>query len=559
MKKKTTSVLSFKFIAFCCLTLFLSFVSQAQTQDTLHVNYDNIKVTPHDTALAKMDAWIKSLNGAHVDINVYAYYSKIEFKKYAQQRADEMFLILNRKARSQFTIVFIGPKKGENSQRSRVDIVYTRPLTEAEKAAIAAKEAEAKAEEAKKAAEKEAEKAAKAAEKEKKSAGKAKGAEAGAAAGVAAGAAGAEKDKKSDKDKKSEKDKEEKGEGDDQDYGQASTRDFNDGYSISGEEVLYIKRAKLVVAQTGNKEVDANLFRAVKEFWNFSDNPTQMPYKDVIEAKKENKKDSVAIISFIQIKTWFPVKRGPVTIKLPYFGYAVAIETGRGKLLIKQFINKETGKAPTLLSFVSAISFMNDVCKIVDENKLKKSKVDKFYDERTAALKEKTLYLAQSQIHPNLPIEEIGSVYTSPFKIVSDKDFEKAILEKQDVAYVFVIETPNPQHTCFHYIMSAKTGQVYLFDYGAPVSFMPSGVKDATNSGLIDKPNFNRYEKGVNAAIADNNKRVESKTKDEDAAKAKAEKEAKKAEEKKKKDEAAAAEKEEKKKKKEEKEAAEKK
>src|SRR4051812_48928104 len=82
--------------------LFTTTVS-AQKYDTLHLYYNQISVQPHDTTLAKMDKWIKSLNGKHQDIKIVAYYHKFEFKKYAQERVDEMFLTVNRKARSLFT------------------------------------------------------------------------------------------------------------------------------------------------------------------------------------------------------------------------------------------------------------------------------------------------------------------------------------------------------------------------------------------------------------------------------------------------------------------------
>jgi hypothetical protein len=109
------------FLAAMLLTTALS----AQKHDTLHLYYSNIAVTPHDTTLAKMDKWIKSLNGRHQDIRVVAYYHKFEFKKYAQERLDEMFLTINRKARSLFTITEQVAQKGKDYQRTTVDIIYT--------------------------------------------------------------------------------------------------------------------------------------------------------------------------------------------------------------------------------------------------------------------------------------------------------------------------------------------------------------------------------------------------------------------------------------------------
>ena len=113
----------------------------AKAQDTLHLNFHHTQVTVHDSIQKKVEAWAKSLNGQHVNISVYGYYHRAEFKKFAQQRCDEMFLVLNRKARSLITIDFIGPKKGEDYQRTRVDIIYTNSDANV-KAAAAAEKAE---------------------------------------------------------------------------------------------------------------------------------------------------------------------------------------------------------------------------------------------------------------------------------------------------------------------------------------------------------------------------------------------------------------------------------
>lgn len=153
------------------LAVIICFITASlftKAQDTLHLNFHHTQVTVHDSLQKKVEAWAKSLNGKHVNINVYGYYHRPEFRKFAQQRCDEMFLVLNRKARSLITIESIGPKKGEDYQRTRVDIVYYDPsaINAAQKAKLES-EAAAKAEEAKMKAEEKAKDAAEKAEKEK--------------------------------------------------------------------------------------------------------------------------------------------------------------------------------------------------------------------------------------------------------------------------------------------------------------------------------------------------------------------------------------------------------
>ncbi len=117
------------------LALFCAVASHGKAQyDTLHIYYHNTAVTPHDTSLAKLDRWIKSLNGNKVDLTVVGYYHKLEFKKFAQERVDEMFLVLNRKSRSSFNIQEMVTKKGKDYQRTTVDLIYKRPAA-AEKTA----------------------------------------------------------------------------------------------------------------------------------------------------------------------------------------------------------------------------------------------------------------------------------------------------------------------------------------------------------------------------------------------------------------------------------------
>jgi hypothetical protein len=104
--------------ALCVLTIGIS------AQDTLHLHYHPMHLAPHDSVQARIDSWIKTLDGKKQDLTVYAYYEKDEFKKYSVQRADELFIVLNRKARDLFDIKFIGPKKGDKTQRALVDIIY---------------------------------------------------------------------------------------------------------------------------------------------------------------------------------------------------------------------------------------------------------------------------------------------------------------------------------------------------------------------------------------------------------------------------------------------------
>lgn len=117
---KKINLKSFLVLAIVTL-LALPGVSQ---KDTLHVYYKGFETKLPDTSDAKVGAWAKKLKGQKVDIQVICYYDKGDYKKYAQERTEDMFLIVNRKARDYVTITSNITKKGERSQRSLVDIVY---------------------------------------------------------------------------------------------------------------------------------------------------------------------------------------------------------------------------------------------------------------------------------------------------------------------------------------------------------------------------------------------------------------------------------------------------
>jgi len=106
-------------------TVLVLLISMAvKAQDTLHLDFGNTQVVPDKPMEDKIVAWGKTLNGKKQDIMIVAYYHKSEFKKFAEQRVEEMFLSVNRKVRSLVNIKSQEAKKGEDYQRTRVDIIY---------------------------------------------------------------------------------------------------------------------------------------------------------------------------------------------------------------------------------------------------------------------------------------------------------------------------------------------------------------------------------------------------------------------------------------------------
>lgn len=112
-----------RFFLFCA---FIIIGASAYSQkDTLHIYYMGMQTAILDSNDAKITRWVKSLNGRHVDLEIYTYYDNSDFKKYMNERMENLHMVVNRKARDQISVKFMGPVKGKKSQRSVADVVYT--------------------------------------------------------------------------------------------------------------------------------------------------------------------------------------------------------------------------------------------------------------------------------------------------------------------------------------------------------------------------------------------------------------------------------------------------
>lgn len=116
----------FKFPFLLLIFFTVQFNSTLAQTDTLHLDYPGIQTKLPDSLDNKLNEWAKkiTLTNQKFDIDVVAYYQESSFKKYAQERSSDMFLILNRKAREAINISFVGSKRGKKFQRSRVDVIY---------------------------------------------------------------------------------------------------------------------------------------------------------------------------------------------------------------------------------------------------------------------------------------------------------------------------------------------------------------------------------------------------------------------------------------------------
>lgn len=487
----------------------LSLRSHAQT-DTLHLYYNQIKTQLHDTSLAKMDRWIKSLNGNHTTINVVAYYSQSDYKKYAQERADDLFLVINRKARPLFTIETIGPKKGKNSQRSTVDIIYMRPVSPAEAAAAEAKlqaQAAEKAEAIKTAA---AEKERKEAEKKeydkviadkKKEESKQKSAFAEEikkkekAADTSKDVAQVEEKKEELKEEK--KDEQTAGSEGSLDRADPGSRRGDGALNISGEEIAMVKTARIILTMTRSPYVDSILVKAVRDFWTFNKNVSTMPLMEAYELAKTDK--NVLLLFTTDIYSILRTK----TERRESHGKGLVLEKGKSKVLLTSFFpgsNDPRNVTQETVDF--AVSAMNSLLTNMDEQKLNKyRRINLPFEKNSALLKDKTLLIPSGWLSKGLKPAEVGSHYHGKFEVVTYDVYRQAIINKKNYAYVMPVPfVQGGVISIYDYLMDAETGSIYyihrpsMFQDLAKIA--PIGdVYDLANSENISARNLEKYNK----------------------------------------------------------------
>jgi hypothetical protein len=478
MKKTLSLKLRIKTIVF--LFALILFTKSGFSQDTLHLNYIALQPKMPDTTEAKITDWAKKLNGKHMDVEILAYYSQSDFKKYSTERSEDVYLIVLRKARDFVTITKNDVVKGAKSQRSRVDIVYwptgSDPIAK-EKAEKDKKEAEAKkAADEKALAEKTKKDEVKANEKQKDKLAETKVKDSGSNKNKKETGETKEKNQKEKTDNKADKSStDEQNNKAELSYGRPKKKPTNEGSNVTRTDMIQIKASKIIVAQIGNKDLDDALFNAVKNFWTFTSDIGQMPYNKAMELAK--KSDSVLVLSQTQTSSSsLPRDYGNTgwQYKRISGGRMIMIENGKQKVLLGNnipAIGEDGVLTEEILSF--GVSAMNSVMIIFDKYNLKNSlnTKPKFKDYAGDRIKNRTLLIPKEILEEKINESIISKIYPGNFKIVPYEEYKKAILTKEKgMAYVmFSPMAVGGKILNIQYIMDAEDG----FTLGL---YVPSGT-----------------------------------------------------------------------------------
>jgi hypothetical protein len=472
------------------ILILLIVSSSLKAQDTLHLDFGNIQVAPDKAMEDKLVAWGKTLNGKKQDIMIVAYYHKNDFKKFADQRVEEMFLSVNRKVRNLVNIKSQESKKGEDFQRTRVDIIYypegqdPKSMAEKKKAEEkAAKDAAAK----KKAEEEKLAKEAKDKEvKDKKS---------GTTTSTASKDNNGTDKKKEEEEKKAQEQRNKERWAK---YGARPTKQSGQGDMVKQSEVQQLKAAKIIIAQFGVKEVDDMMESTMKKFFTFNTNFAVMPYMDAkAEAKKDPDHVFIMFVTGVSSKSlphdgWFAPNSN--SYRMVSGGSFLAIENSKGGIMANCYLPsfQDVGITEEIIAFgCEAISSM---LKTMDEKQMGSNlKLESAYVKGAPALKEKNLYIPEGWLSDKFDKNEIKALYTGPYEIVSYEKWRDAILNKEDVGYVIIVPKPVAGSYLYqHFLVNAKTGMVYAICYPRV-----STSVSKSNTGYINEKNVKRYNDAI--------------------------------------------------------------
>lgn len=517
-----------RIVLFLLSVTLLSLKGFSQT-DTLHIYYRGLETKILDSTEAKIAKWAKSLNGKKVDIEVISYYNDAQFKKYSQERCDELFIIVNRKARELIHITFIGPKKGAKSQRSMADIVYRPqgsvppPVVEekkkTEKAAktggavvVAGEAGEAKKTEKPEKAVKEEKKTEKSAKKEEeKSSEKKKEKTEGVATEETKGKEKDKKKKEEGKAKEKEENKElaKNEEVKEEETAEEKAAEASGKYpakrtspkiGIDAEDVALVKSARIILTTSSASKVNDKILReAVKNFWTFNQNISVLPYDSAADMAK---KDETILLMFItKIITETVTHSSGRSTEATTRG--VMIEKGKKKPVYTGFFPLMDGEKPVTQEMVNfAVAAMNCLFTNMDAQGIKKMRnINIAYEKESKQLKDRTLLIASNLLSKKVKVEEIGTHYHGKFEVVEYSKLIDAINNKKPFAYVLSVPfNLGGQIRYYDYLMDAETGKVYYIKQpsSAPVLSIPDplgNVHDVGNNNRITTKDLEKYNK----------------------------------------------------------------
>jgi uncharacterized protein (UPF0248 family) len=263
--------------------------------------------------------------------------------------------------------------------------------------------------------------------------------------------------------------------------------------TIKLSDIEKLKKGTLIVALTGNDEVDNFFKEAISEFWTITEISEFLPYN---EAKEKAKKDKSTYIMYITSGSSIGPSRtaSSSSVRYKYISKSKRIKISDGKkysdpILYCYYPTPSDGRT-TKESLYYAMATMEHTASAMISDEIKSTlKWNKIYNKYNEDLKEYTVYLLEGWVEEGLTEERVQEIYPYPIKVVSVEEWSNAVLTKiPNVVYCII--SPIPQagdFTYVHYFLKSGEAKVVGTSYSMINPKFKGGDMSAGNITFIMK------------------------------------------------------------------------
>jgi hypothetical protein len=278
---------------------------------------------------------------------------------------------------------------------------------------------------------------------------------------------------------------------------------FTNGYAqlLTLSDVKEIKQSKLILGLPKNEEVAEILKKMVSENWTFVKIEEELPLEEALAKSKEN--DNIMVLC-IENKKSSSLSRNTALgnqYKWVSMGLQLEIQKKNGRMVAWQAFptfgeNRNITEEGLAFGLTSLQFILKSMISLEIKNNIK---IEKAFEAVKHKLRKDTLYILDGWLDDDLTAAEIAKIYKKNLSIVGYEQWRDAILTKKEgVAYLVVVGAPiGGKYAYHHYLVNAKTGNVYDDIYPKMAASIDLGFKDVNlskqNSGLVKKKNIEKY------------------------------------------------------------------
>ncbi|MFS4457382.1 hypothetical protein [Maribacter sp. 2304DJ31-5] len=264
------------------------------------------------------------------------------------------------------------------------------------------------------------------------------------------------------------------------------------------KQIKNLKDSKVIIGLSGYEDVDENLVRMVNKFWDLCPISEALPMEEAIGKAKDNDNLYAIYLSSYESQSFWKYGLDNIKYKSLSVQYFIGFSSGSGKAImisgIPVFNDEFTDE-----SIAHGVNYINQIFGMMLDNEVNAMKTLGLIKEKGTLLNDRILYMPEWMVDKKLDENEISEIYGGQFKIVSDFEWSRAILNKKEgVAYSIIIPAAVGGAYVFqHHVCDAETGQVLGIKYPKPAFSISAGIKSynlsSANKGFIAKKNLKQY------------------------------------------------------------------